>query len=265
MKKIISIIMVSIIILSMSMLNVYAIKAVSMRISPSKGEVKQGELITFTFSTTDLQLDSNDQGIQGIEGYIDINKNIFEDITQENFEGLNGWDINQYNPTNGKIIITRGVFITTAGDAFKLTVKLKSNATLGITQIKFKDVTVSSASLAEFKLASEVLTQVNVTASTEAVLPSPTPTTTTNQPIFSSPTPTTSTNPIVYPSSTPSAVPTPTTSPITSTTTKPSPTPTDLNSTKDVKVHAGKENFIIPAMIVVAIFAIISYTKYRKI
>lgn len=257
MKKIIGTIIISIIILSMSMLNVYSIKSVSMRISPSKGEVKQGEIISFTFSTTDLQLDANEQGLGGISGYVDISENVFENLAKDSFEGLNGWKVETYNPNNGMIILSNVTVGVKSGDVFKLTTKLKSNATLGITQIKLKNVTVSTEALTEYELATEVVTQVNVAASAIVTSPSPSPTPSTAivNP-YSSPSP----SPSIVPSTVPVNI-TPSTVP----TTKPTTSPTASTNNSNNIPHAGSENLIIPAMIIVAIFAIVMYTKYKKL
>lgn len=116
-------------------------------VSPTSKVLKPGEEIEITISVSDINMGTN--GINTLEGTIEYDKNIFETVVSNNIKSLNNWTttFNDENSTlNGKFLaVNLASGIKEDMNIFSVKFKVKSNATSGTTQIKFKDITSNNS------------------------------------------------------------------------------------------------------------------------
>lgn len=116
-------------------------------VNPTSKVLKSGEEIEITISVSDINM--GDNGINTLEGTIEYDKNIFETVTSNNIKSLNNWTttFNDENSTlNGKFLaVNLASGIKEDMNIFSVKLKVKSNATNGTTQIKFKDITSNNS------------------------------------------------------------------------------------------------------------------------
>lgn len=129
-----SIFMVACIIGVMNTSNAYSVGA---DLSSSDKLVGDHE-VTVTLSLKDI--DAN-EGIKTITvGNISYDKNVFEEIGQSSFSGINGW-----SPTykSNKLVLTNGNSISADGNAVTITFKVKAGITNEVTTIKLENIVAS--------------------------------------------------------------------------------------------------------------------------
>ena len=81
MKKLLSMTIIAIVVLAMSVVNVYAAgESVGIKITPNPTTVKAGETVTITFSTTNFKAITSANGLAGISGTISYDKTKFEEL-----------------------------------------------------------------------------------------------------------------------------------------------------------------------------------------
>lgn len=121
--------------------------------------VTRGGTLTVTVSTKNFDFGS--QGIDACTGIIEYSTDVFEELTASDIQGNNGWGIS-YN--NGKILCvpSSSGYITEEGDLFTITFKVKSNATMGNTQIAIKDFIINDAASGERVETADVTKEVSV-------------------------------------------------------------------------------------------------------
>lgn len=127
----------------------------------NKTELKPGEEITITLSISDINM--GEKGINTIEGKIEYNKDIFEEIKNNSVQSLNNWTTtynDESSNLNGKFLSANlGSGIKENTQVFKVTLKAKEgikNTT--DTQINFKNITSND----ETNLVSAGTKSVNV-------------------------------------------------------------------------------------------------------
>ena len=125
--------------------NVQAAEDLSFKVTltPTTVEAKKADEITITFKVSDINM--GNEGINTIEGILDYDKNIFEEVNSSAIENLNGWSMT-YNDENtnmnGKFLAVKFNGEKNDTDIFKIKLKIKSSIDeLTETQIKFKGIT----------------------------------------------------------------------------------------------------------------------------
>lgn len=143
-KKIIVAIIMTIIILISTGVNAANESRFTAKITSSKEEIKQGDEITVTMSVSDIEMGEN--GINTIEGTIDYDRNVFEEVKSKDVEGLNNWNItynDEYGERNGKFLsinLSQGIKEYT--EVFRVTLRAKADISrVSETTINFKDIT----------------------------------------------------------------------------------------------------------------------------
>ena len=113
-------------------------------VSSTKTSVKSGEEITITVSVSDIQM--GEKGINTLEGTLQYDKDIFEEIKSSNIQSQNNWTItynDESSTLNGKFLavnLSEGIKENT--DIFSIKFKVKKDITESkTTQITFNNVT----------------------------------------------------------------------------------------------------------------------------
>lgn len=107
----------------------------------STNELKGGQEVTITLNFSEYQ--QIKEGLNAYQATLEYNKNIFEEITQENFKCLNDWEKLQYNQETGEFVAIKKVGATEPEDVVSITLKTKPKVTATTTEIKIKDIITS--------------------------------------------------------------------------------------------------------------------------
>lgn len=133
MKKTFSLVLM--IILIITSLAVYAAGTVTMKLVADKSTLVAGEEITLTFSIASIT--GIEGGIKAIQGTVDYDKNVFEEITTSSKVDMNGWSTD-LNTANNKFAGTSNG--ASSGNVFTLTLKVKEGVTAKSTVVTIKDI-----------------------------------------------------------------------------------------------------------------------------
>lgn len=132
-------------------------ESVTFKATANTGELKEGEEVVITLNLSNINV--NEDGIYTFGGKLVYDKNVFEEIKEEDFEGQNNWSI-AYNSENtekeGTFLATKNTGLKTNQAIGKLTLKTKTNIKSTRTEIKFTEV--SSVGQDTIELANEVIT-----------------------------------------------------------------------------------------------------------
>lgn len=138
-KKIVVIILL--ITLTMLASNILATANLVAQAKTSTNELKGGEEITIT-----LRFDEYQQIKDGINAYkatLEYNKEIFEEVKQEDLQSLNDWEKLQYNQTTGEFVAIKRGGSKAPEDIVSITLKTKQEVKATTTEIKIKDIVTS--------------------------------------------------------------------------------------------------------------------------
>lgn len=142
MKKIYKIILILGVMLLFITTNVKATNSFKLNVTANKTSLKPGDTVEITLNVSDINV--GEVGINTVEGTIEYDNEIFEDITASNIQSLNNWSLT-YNSEEteykGKIlavILQSGV--TEKQDIGKITLKVKSDVKDTTTLIKIKNI-----------------------------------------------------------------------------------------------------------------------------
>lgn len=113
-------------------------------VTPTEKTLKPGEEITITLAVSDI--DMGEDGINTLEGTIEYDKEIFEEVKSSNIQSKNNWSTtyNDENSTlNGKFLaVNLSAGIKEDTEIFSITLKAKSEIeSTANTEIKFVDIT----------------------------------------------------------------------------------------------------------------------------
>jgi len=118
-----------------------ALESVNASLSTNHNDLYSGEEVEIT-----LKFDGfNDikKGINAYKATLDYDENIFEQVFQNSFACLNGWEEILYNPSNKEFVSINRVGITKPGAVAKIKLKVKEGMKPTKTSIKVRDVVVS--------------------------------------------------------------------------------------------------------------------------
>lgn len=143
-KKLIAISFMTILIILSTRVNAQISNTFKAKITPIQSTIKPGEEIIVTISVSDIDMGEN--GINALEGMLEYDKEIFEEVKSSSIESYNNW-ATTYNDEksnlNGKFLsvnLSAGV----KEDTKILSIKFKAKNDIkqtGETIIKIKDVT----------------------------------------------------------------------------------------------------------------------------
>ena len=109
-----------------------------------------------------IKLLNTENELYTYSGEIQYDKDIFEEITSNNFSSLNSWENLQYNSSNNKFIITKNCSIGNE-EILKVKLKCKNNAKNSSTKIYVKNLkTVNETNNEEVETLSEKEIDINI-------------------------------------------------------------------------------------------------------
>lgn len=111
--------------------------SVSMSLS-SNSKLVEGDTVVVTLKISNI--DAGD-GIDSITGILNYDKNIFEEVNLNNFEGVNNWNILNYDVNEGKFTAIRSTKVNMQSDILKVTLRTKTNITDNSSSIEIKEIT----------------------------------------------------------------------------------------------------------------------------
>ncbi len=107
----------------------------------STNELKGGEEVTITLNFSEYQQIKD--GLNAYQATLEYNKDIFEEVKQEDFQCLNDWEKLQYNQATGEFVAIKKVGSTEPEDIVSVTLRTKPVVKAKTTEIKIKDIITS--------------------------------------------------------------------------------------------------------------------------
>ncbi len=107
----------------------------------STNELKGGEEVTITLNFSEYQQIKD--GLNAYQATLEYNKDIFEEVKQEDFQCLNDWEKLQYNQATGEFVAIKKVGSTEPEDIVSVTLRTKPVVKATTTEIKIKDIITS--------------------------------------------------------------------------------------------------------------------------
>ncbi len=139
--KIVTILMIAFIIISYASVVNAASVGVTLN---SSSKLKAGDTIEVTLKIGNI---SAGEGIDAIVASLDYDKNVFEQVTQNNFVGLNQWNVNIYDATTQIFTMTKSAKVNTPSDVLKITLKVKNPVNVNSTTVTIKDISASGGAV----------------------------------------------------------------------------------------------------------------------
>lgn len=137
-KGIIGIGFMTLVLLATNLLAAANLKAVA---NSSTNEIKGGQEVTITLRFDEYQ--QIEDGLNAYQATLEYNKEIFEEVKQENFQCLNNWEKLQYNQTTGEFVAIKKAGSTEPEEIVTITLKAKRGAKAATTEIKIKNIVTS--------------------------------------------------------------------------------------------------------------------------
>lgn len=107
----------------------------------SVSDLKGGEEVTITLRFDEYQ--QIQEGLNAYQATLEYNKEIFEEVRQEDFQCLNDWEKLQYNQATGEFVAIKKVGSTEPEDIVSVTLRTKPVVKATTTEIKIKDIVTS--------------------------------------------------------------------------------------------------------------------------
>ncbi len=239
MKKNVKILLISLLILSIiSITGSVSAFSVEMKLE-SSSKIKPGNTIEVMLKISNIDAGN---GINAIGATLEYDKNVFDEVTQDSFVGVNSWSIGSYSTETQILTILRSSKVNTASDILKLTLRVKDNANVNSSTIRYKEITTSGGSPLDGGTGDIDVQEVSVT------IPKDTSTNTEQPPVTNEVTTNTTTNE-------------------TTTNTTTNLTTNTNNGSASGKLPQTGENIggIIAGVSIIAVIAIVAFIKYRNL
>lgn len=88
-------------------------------------------------------------GIDAIAGTLDYDKNVFEEVTEDSFEGKNKWNVGIYSTDTQMFTVLKSSKVNLPTDVLTITLRVKDSATVDSSTIQIKDITASGGAVAD--------------------------------------------------------------------------------------------------------------------
>lgn len=142
-KKCIILLLIMIIISSIN----YTVKSASgdsykVKMNADKTTLKSGDIVTISLKLDNIKIESGEKGLGSYEGSIQYDKDIFEDLKMT---GNSDWETPFQNEGRFTATRTDGKCVSETQEIAKITLKVKSNAKEGNTEIQIKNFSASNA------------------------------------------------------------------------------------------------------------------------
>ena len=124
-------------------------------------KVAPGNEVSITVKVSNLNV--GDDGINSFSAYLAYDTNVFEPLTESSVDGLDGWKPS-YTVGTGKIQLYRDKFLKTDGEIMEISLKTKSDVSVG-TQgaVKLSTIIVSN-SIDEITTPKDVSTSITISS-----------------------------------------------------------------------------------------------------
>lgn len=130
-----------ILVFSLCFIQYVSASSIKANLVSEKKELKSGELVKLILSFEDIE--ELKKGINAYKATLEYDKNIFEEITQSNFESQNNWEGLKYNNKNGEFVAYRKVGTKLSENVVSFTLKVKNDVESSKTTVKIKDIITS--------------------------------------------------------------------------------------------------------------------------
>lgn len=157
-KKIFSIILIIALITLMTV----SASALSFTATMTPSATTVPESTEFTINVKVSNLDVGTNGINLLNGYLKYDTEVFETISESSIEGLNNWSAS-FDPTTGKISLTKNTFVTSTQEVFQITLKTKSGVSGKSGTISYSNI-IASNSESDIS-ATDISTSINIGSS----------------------------------------------------------------------------------------------------
>lgn len=138
----------------------------------SSSKLQAGATVEVTLAITNINAGD---GIDSFIGEIDYDEEVFEPITEDNFDGQNRWNLFTYNEETNLFTLSRSSYVNTNSDVLKVTLKVKEGVTKESAEVSIKDIFVSGGDVASGGTGDIAVDTVSVTIKApEPVNPGPT-------------------------------------------------------------------------------------------
>lgn len=137
-KVVIMTILIVLILLASNLLAAANLKA---QAKASVSDLEGGEEVTITLRFDEYQ--QIQEGLNAYQATLEYNKEIFEEVKQEDFQCLNDWEKLQYNQATGEFVAIKKVGSTEPEDIVSVTLRTKPVVKATTTEIKIKDIVTS--------------------------------------------------------------------------------------------------------------------------
>jgi len=134
----------------------------------SSSKLKAGDTVEVKLRISNIEAG---EGIDAIVATLEYDKNIFEQVKQENLEGINQWNTNMYSTDSNIFTMTRPSKINTSSDVLKITLKAKKEVSVNSTEIKLKEITASGGGIEDGGTGDIEITEVKVNIAKETINP----------------------------------------------------------------------------------------------
>ena len=146
MKKILVGLLTIVMVLTLLIGTTKAANDFTVKMTQDKTTISPGDTVKFTFQIADIDITA---GVGTLKGKLEYDKNIFEKVVATNFTAATGWGNVVYNDQNdreGEFIVERasGDLITSNSNVFTVEMKVKTGATVGKTDIKLSNPVASN-------------------------------------------------------------------------------------------------------------------------
>ena len=103
-----------------------------------------GDTVVVNLKISEIDLGdgiSEGDGISGIQAVLEYDENVFEEVTEDSFEGMNGWNNLMYYQE--MVTAYRNDQVALPNDLLTITLKVKDSASVDSTSIKLKEIIAS--------------------------------------------------------------------------------------------------------------------------
>ena len=131
----------SFVILSLGCINVYATSGIKAILDTRNTKLNSGREVEVI-----LRLDNyerTDKEVNVYKATLVYNKNVFEEISESDFETLNDWEELKFNEDTGEFIAIHKTGSKSSEEIVKIKLKVKDNAEVGKEDIVIKDIVTS--------------------------------------------------------------------------------------------------------------------------
>lgn len=120
------------------------VSALSANLSMQADNTTVPESTEFLVKVKVSNIDAGENGINSVSAFLELDKSVFEDISESSIEGINGWSSN-YDSGTGKVTLVNQSFVKEEKEIFTMTFKTKEKVSGKEGTIKLKDIKVGNS------------------------------------------------------------------------------------------------------------------------